>query len=108
MKTILPTPCRPFNEWETRFITERLELIEQALEEGKIVVATRPNQITGSPTNKVLKEIRFWLDTDADLLTASGGALNLLDPTYEFASYKPEEMPEDIAEGMCLGHLSKI
>lgn len=106
MKTILPTPPRPFNEDEIKLLTERLELIEQALEEKKIVVATRPNQITGSPTNKVLKEIRFYPDTDADLVTASGGALNLFDPTYEFASYKPDKMPEDISEEMCLAHLS--
>lgn len=86
-------------------LTERLEFIERALDEGKTVVATRPNQITGNPTNKILKEIKFLDQTDADLVTASGGALNLLDPTYEFASYDADKLPEDIAEGMCLAHL---
>lgn len=86
-------------------LTERLEFIEAALEKSETVVATRPHQITERPTHKVLEKILFHPRTDADLVTVTGGALNLLDPTYTFASYPTDQLPEDVAEGLCLAHI---
>ena len=108
MKTILPIPERPFTEDELAMLTERLEIIEAALEGGKVVVATRPHKITDGLTHKVIREIKFHPQTDADLITATGGCFNLLDETYCITSYAPEEMPDDIAESMCLAHLVSL
>jgi hypothetical protein len=105
MRTIIPTPPKPFFAEEIRLLTERLEFIEAALDKGEMVVATRPHQVHGRPTNKVLDKILFHPETDADLVTMTGGALNLLDPTYTFASYPQNQLPEDVAEGLCLAHI---
>ena len=86
-------------------ITERLEFIEDALNKGQTVVATRPNQIHGGPTSKVLDKILFNPNTDADLVTMTGGALNLLDYTYTFESYPPDKIPENVTENLCLAHI---
>lgn len=106
MKTPLPTRPKPFDEKEILMLTERLEFIEEALEAGKTVIATRP--IQGMPhktTSKVIEKIEFHERTDADLVTVTGGALNLLDPSYEFKAYTKGELPEEISENMCLAHL---
>jgi hypothetical protein len=105
MKTTIPTPPTPFTETEMATLTERLEFIEAALDKGEKVVATRPHQITGRPTHKILDKILFHPRTDADLVTVTGGALNLLDPTYTYASHPPDQLPKDVAEGLCLAHL---
>lgn len=105
MKTQLPTPMKPFNDDELALLTERFQFIESALEEGKVVVATRPHQVFDVMVSKVIEKIVFHHGTDADILTRSGGAMNLLDPSYKLEAFEKDQVPEDALESMCLAHI---
>jgi hypothetical protein len=105
MKTQLPTPLIPFSDDELALITERFQFIENALEKGKVVVATRPHQILDVKVSKVIEKIVFHHGTDADILTRSGGAMNLLDPSYKLEAFEKDQIPEGALESMCLAHI---